>query len=611
VFGITTGKAHLNVLDSAAIEPEEIQWDGFVAWNNGDKPKFAGRYFLGQPYLWAHGEGSEALQQQIGVERIVPLQRADAARQEATDEEGARYGIEDASAFCEYLDKCIDMGELKITNTFVYVFLEVDNSTVLSTEYWSSWAATIHDHMLVSEKSVTAGNTTVTVPALSWPYLPCICCQFEKAGGSASNYRPEQTVINCLTNAGSNPAGKQTRCYGFWARATDNPAYYVPQPQLDWSAFDSFRQPQGSADQPVWLLLWRYKDISTSDPPDIPQGDKLTLDAANDSAGQAKVSKYMLQLVANRTARLTPTQIGIDRGRASSEAQVQCMPSKAITLNNLPITGVAAGDRAGVPLNPPFIAPPTFFLRYITTPSNDPERGKDALSLQEANRITATGISVVTTWQARAEEADEHLTTPNQGIRDSRLAFSYAAYVLRQPANTPIYFSIDCNVEFLFPTGILPNDVVTYFEDIRRGYLEYLQDQELDLQVVWKNYALTNYMQTLQQKKVAENLQPRPYYVGIYGPNNALAICYLKGLASHYWQAWSPVWNEKKNLNVWPHDNLWQVLINQADVFWVSNRAIRNCAVLGIPPEADAAMFFRKWGIDLDVAWGDPGGWKP
>lgn len=595
VFGITTGKAHLNVLDPTVVEPEEIKWNDFLTWNNGSKPKFAGRYFLGQPYLWAHGEGSET-KGQVDIERIVPIQRSDPDHQKAKDEEGDLYGFEDAQALCEYLDKCIQMGELKITNTFVHVFLDVADGTELSTEYWSSWSAAVHDHIYVGEKSITVGGNTISVPTLSNPYQPCICCRFVKAGGASPKYVPEQKVLDCLSNTGKNLAGSQTRCYGFWARATDNPAYHVPQPALDWSNFEVYRQPQGSTDQPVWLLLWRYKDATNINPPDVPEGDKLTLDTANEPVEQAKVSKFMLQIVENQSARLPPTQAGFDRGRAISQAQVKCISDKTVTIGNLPFTGVSVGPRAGVKLEPPIKDLSTFAVRYLTTPSNDPERNKDSIMPQEASDIIQNGLMLVSTWEARAEKANEHLTTPSQGIRDARLAFAIAAYILRQPAYTPIYFSIDCNVEFLFPTGILPDDVVTYFKDIWEGYLEYLEDKELDLQGVWKDYVWTNYMQGLQKKKADENLKPRPYYVGIYGPNNALAICYAKGLASHYWQAWPPRWNEGKNLYVWPHNNLWQILISQADEFWVDNKVVRDCA--------------RDYGLDLDVAWGDPGGWK-
>jgi hypothetical protein len=562
-----------------------------LTWNNGKKPKFAGRYFLGQPYLWAHGEGSEA-KGQIAIERIVPIQRPNPDRQQAKDDEGDRYGFEDAQAICEYLDKCIQMDELKITNKFVYVFLDVTDDTELSIEYWSSWSATVQDHILGGEKSITVGSNTILVPTLSNPYLPCICCKFVKADQASFKYIPEEKVLNCLNNSGKNLVGKQIRCYGFWARVTENPTYHTPEPALDWSVFDTYRQPQGSNDQLVRILLWRFKDVSIANPPDIPQGDKLTLDAAHEEIGQTQVSNFMLQ-VENWSTIKQPTQFGVDRGRNISNV-ISCLARETMWIRRLP----AAPE--GLVGNVTLRGKTSFAIRYYST-SHSGIPGLKDLTTPEASAIVRSGVAIVVTWQSRVKYCDipKHLTNinhPEQGFEDARDAFSYAANVIRQPPYTPVYFAIDALVSKLNGTTRCQRDdgteeeiavpttvqITNYFRDVNRGYLQYLQEQ-------------TN-----------NNLEPVPYYIGVYASSNVLDACYLHGLTTHFWQAWPPIWgddpNTHPNLNVWRHNNIWQVLLWDTPLawdgpaLWAINENIVNCA--------------RPDGVDLNVAWGDPGGWK-
>lgn len=586
-YGISALYAHLSARSSPP-DPLEIDWRSFKAWNYGHSPEFAGRYFLGQPYLWAHGEASLA-KEVVDIQYIVPIQHSNPDRQKASGDDGEKYGREDASAFCEQIYNCLWTGELSIVQKSIAVYLEVEDGTQLSDAYWTNWSSRVHDFTVVILKDREIGGEMVSMPSFSNPFLPCICCQFVQSA-AGSKYRPTPEVTAAIESTGKKLGGKQSRCYGFWARVTDKAAYHAPEPTLDWTIFEGYIQPQGaSGGQPVPVFLWRYMDSYDPTKPEIDQMDRMTLDAAYEAPGGASLSGLMLRIEdwklgirvgGNDTVR-TPEEFGIDRGRPVS-AQIACLSRTEMRIRELPATqnnhGIAVDLRGKT----------SFAIRYYSGAPGSPSSPKD-LTLAEARAISRTGVKNVACWQARKTfaQAPDHLLTADQGIQDARDAFAYAANVIHQPPYTPIYFAVDALVSI--HNGTVPiggttapvptvMDIINYFQDISYGYLSYLQAQK------------------------DAKLEQVPYYTGVYASGNVLDACYIYGLCTHFWQAWPPNWGDnpstEPNRPVWPHNNIWQVLLwdTRRPDYWAQNAAIKACA------GAD--------GVDLNIAWGDFGGWK-
>ena len=87
--------------------------------------------------------------QVVGLARVAPLQGADRARQETTGNDGYDLGMADAKALCDRLSTCVTMGEMDIEHRLVYVYLDVDPGTHLSTDYWAGWASAVYDYLEV------------------------------------------------------------------------------------------------------------------------------------------------------------------------------------------------------------------------------------------------------------------------------------------------------------------------------------------------------------------------------------------------------------------------------------------------------------------------------
>lgn len=615
-FGITAFKAHLNAPTKNPSQTE-IDWAAFKDWNkvNGvsKMPEFAGRYFLGQPYLWAHGEAADVFNG-AKIPYIVPLQKADKDRQEATGSSGSQYGIDDAYALCTRLIACLDMQELSLVGKYVPVFLEVKKSTKLSETYWSAWCNEVANMMYGTVEEENVQGALVPIPKIYIPFLPCIYCEFTK--NAAGKYVPDSQVQTCLMNTGRKSPGnwEKTRCRGFWARATDTPQYHAPEPALDWTKFETFEQPQSETTKvPVPVLFWRYMDKAA---PGIDQFDKFTLDAAAPAAVNSllKVEDWKLATVdaKGKDSVLTPTQFGIDRG-ASLQNNIAALAKLDMKLPELPSTyvqdelvnlhyfnlGVKTGNLKGKP---------AFVGRYY---SGRPIDHRD-LKSAEAAEISRQGIEIAMFFQGKAQynQITNYLLTPNQGRMDALAAFSYAAEVIGQPPHTPIYFAIDADVD---PAkGLSVGDIVMYFNHIQAGYDDYLKNRRIftvsgvaqtpvpgavytnngsawtvifgDISggsgtvECWRSSgtaeptasgALTKTAGTGDATLTFSETTPGeavPYYIGVYSSWNVMDALYTQGLASFFWQAWPFTWGEKTsthypNLKIWPHANVWQVLL--------------------------------------------------
>jgi hypothetical protein len=533
-YGIAASTAHLDVRD-AAPKPEEIDWAAFLAWNNNKSPTFAGRYFLAQSYLWGHGEGAEAVKKASDLKRIAPIQACNPDRQEATGTDGFVFGQEDAAAVASYIETCLSIGELQITGDFVYVYLEVDDGVQLSPDYWASWCG-VHFNYLFTRDTQVQG---VTVPKMVMPFLPCILCSFTE-DQNTHKYLPQDGVKDCLDAVGSGPAGARGRCYGFWARATEVAAYHASEPTLDWTRFTPYQQPLGKATEEVPVRVWRYMQDPDAQHP-VPQVGKLTLDATHETTAGVDSARDAMLAVKTPWSPGPPSTFGVGKAH-DLRPEIGCMLGKQVKISHLPDVG---GPQQGAAQNPSLKGRVSFALRYYSTERTDTHKREKDISKAEARALSRRGLSIVATWQGKVlyKNVPVYLSTPGHGQEDARNAFTYAAN-LDQPAYTPVYFAVDANVVTSgVPTPVNPGQYPTpaqiqnYFEEVQLGYQAYLGD-------------IPN---------------PTPYYTGIYGSRNLLEMCYLKGLATHYWQAWPPSWGEggpnpaRPNLDPWPHANGWQV----------------------------------------------------
>jgi hypothetical protein len=609
-WGITTSRAHLDTLDPNLFpldpaEPpgREIDWNKLFDWMWSppappSSPAFAGRYFLGEatdseandgtPFcLWAHGEANDI----HAPQKIVPIQRADPARQSAKDD-GLDFGRIDAIAIASHLDRCLAVGDLEVVDTTqILVFLEVADGTQLSIEYWAAWASYLHDALLEPARQSKRNGTAI--PLL----LPAVLCAYA-FDEDAGTFLPELAVRETLDTIG--PSGYRTHCHGLWARRL------VGDPGLanhawDWSTIGEYRQPRTilglATPYPTYLHLVPVRYLRWFDSPDglpVPAGalhdtlSLLTIEwSASDGDDPIGSSFSVRSWSANpwdpSGSGDLPSQLGFDAFSPVTTAAA-CLKGAQMSVTRLPYP-----DGGRVDLH----FPCALAARYYRGTG---EHGLP-LTADESAALSASGITMVACWQhaSGADPAKGWVTyvtgliapfVHRHGRKDGKTAFTYAADTVGQPPYTPVYFSIDFPVgdAKYFPWGVPyymsryesgdPNyvpvatpgltTIIQYFADVRRGYRDYLATHP-----------------------------ERPYYVGVYCNSTTAAALYRAGLVSHYWQ---PPW-----LPVFPRLNLWQVGMQDAKGVAPDNAPLRACN----PSGAGAGKPF--W-ADLDVAWGDSGG---
>jgi hypothetical protein len=612
LYGITTSRAHLDPLDSTVYpldaSAREIDWFELLDWLRGTDSTtgladFAGRYFLGTASdaevaaglgfsLWAHGEASGS----DTPARIVPLQRADPARQEATGDQGVSFGSEDAAGLARHLDGCLAVGDLIISGTKqVLVFLEVADGTMLSVDYWASWATTLHDSLLYPARE---GSRTAEQGIQ--PLLPAVLCAFV-FDNETETYLPVTRVRDCLDSAG--PPGFRTACYGLWAypRAGD-PG--LATHSFSWSNMGEYRQQRGFLGVEVFRervpvrYLRAFADLQWFDGtelqpiPETPLFDTLSLVTIDSPAAEADDDPLGATFTAtswradNREAgRLLemPRQLGVDTGAEVTAAAAACLGTKTVVVKSLPYR------RDGMPVD--LSGQCSFAIRYYR-----PRNRGTPLDSAESQALSLNGVQAVAVLQGTARLTQgtaryvRDLIAPfvnGEGRTHGFDAFSYAADTIGQPPYTPIYFAIDFPVGDPgyqpLPRGADPDDpinepvatpsiatILAYFQDVHRGHRDYL----------------TTHPET-------------PYYVGVYfgwDPDAAAAL-YRAGLASHFWQT---PWGRGAPF---PHLNVWQIGMFSTPAVLTDNAALQTCA----PPGATQPG--RLW-VDVNAAWGDPGGFS-
>jgi hypothetical protein len=614
IYGITTSRAHLDPLDPAVypMDPtgRQIDWFELLDWlQQTDQTTaladFAGRYFLGTASdaeaaaglgfsLWAHGEASGT----DSPAKIVPLQRADPARQEATGDQGIRLGSEDASALAGHLDRCLGVGDLILSGTTqVLVFLEVADGTRLSVDYWSSWATTLHDAILYPARE---GSRTA-VEGIQ-PLLPAVLCAFV-FDDETETYLPESGVLDCLESPG--PPGLRTPCYGLWAYPRPGDPGLATH-AFSWGNMGQYRQPLAFLGVEVFRervpvrYLRMFADLQWFDGtdlqpiPDAPLFDTLSLVTIDSPAADAGDDPLGATLTAtswradNREAgRLLelPRQLGVDTGAEVTAAAAACLGTTTVVVNSLPYR------RDGMPVD--LDGPCSFAIRYYR-----PRNRGTPLDAAESQALSRSGVEAVAVLQGTARLTQgtaryvRDLIAPfvnGEGRAHGFDAFTYAADTIQQPPYTPIYFAIDFPVGLTnpgyqpLPRGADPDDpinapvptpsiatILAYFQDVQRGHRDYLATHP-----------------------------ETPYYVGVYfgwDPDVAAAL-YRAGLASHFWQT---PWGRGAPF---PHLNVWQIGMFSTPAVLADNPALQACA----PPGATQPG--KLW-VDINAAWGDPGGFS-
>src|SRR5262245_54624351 len=119
----------------------------------GGEPVFAGRNFLGDRFMWAHAEATNAMlapspedlsKITVKVANIAPIQKADSVRQTTAGRRGFLYGRLDAQAICNRVASSIRSGEFTISrNVGACIWLQIPADSEVSPEYWAGWADTV------------------------------------------------------------------------------------------------------------------------------------------------------------------------------------------------------------------------------------------------------------------------------------------------------------------------------------------------------------------------------------------------------------------------------------------------------------------------------------
>jgi hypothetical protein len=501
-----------------------ITWPDFTTWNNGTPVGFAGRNFLAMDFLWGHGEATNALTNPqpntpqnlvVNVPLITPIQAPQPDRQQATGNLGFLYGQIDGQAICKRLAACIQYGELQLPpRQLVFVWLAVDPTVALSTDYWAGWSNKVY-----SFSAPLSGYTGPQVQA----FAPAILCQY--TADASGTWQPDPHVSAIIAA----PPANGYRPFLLWADAPNPDAGGVPpNPLLNWNQFSTDATP----------AIWRFAlGIRKADNTSL--NVAYSLDAIQvPPAATWDVRDYMLSVQPWQA-----TRTGVDVGFSFSA------PTTVDQLNfcMLAVDVPAMTDSIGLQVNG---GPFRFLGRYIKTGANVAA----SLTRDEAVAASQINIPLFTTWEnvnalAHGEpvwaDATDHnplhigiqYFNPNvhAGTEDGQAAFAFAGQQLMQPPHTAIYFTIDGDPSWdaRMTAAAHPTQgdwIVGYFDLIRAQRTAWVQ------------------------------LNPgRPYVIGVYGSGRVCRELYTLGKVDMFWQAVSAGFDESGPPRFpWPHSNRWQ-----------------------------------------------------
>lgn len=145
----------------------------------------------------------------------------------------------------------------------------------------------------------------------------------------------------------------------------------------------------------------------------------------------------------------------------------------------------------------------SFVFRYLATFTHI--KGK-ILTLAEAQAISRAGLKIGTVWENGEPTTAEYFTT-DQGKADARAAVALAR-AIGQPALTPIYFAVDCDLSF----DAISSRLFNYFVGIK------------------------------STSGIDEMGFPGDYHVGVYGSGFVCEKMTNWALASYSWLAGAKDW---------------------------------------------------------------------
>jgi hypothetical protein len=554
-YGIGSLRARLDVLDPARRAPTELDWPGVQnwitgsGWNSGKGPQFAVRNFMTGQFQCAVAEPAKAQAQMNTLARIVPIARPDLTRLATAGDEGLEYGETDARVFCERIGDRIAAEEFDIPTRVIYLYLDVPPGAVLTPDYWAGWADVVHTYQLTRLVDHVVGTITIPSLQISQPFLPAISAPFD-LDLATSKWTLGANVTTCLNAVAAAYPGRQVRCYGFWAEATDPAKRVFPNMPLDWTQLPIYRMPlSATASQPVWILGWRYTEQATIPDASFAAGTPISLEATQEGTLGVDLSFDRMLTIKNwSVTEASASEWGFDCS-VSTEPQINCLRGQTVFGHQI-----------------------TFVCRY----SDIFVASHHHLDWPERVALDATMMKRVIVWESPRNDPAGNVLWPADrfaggaliqrgsdyfaqafGYQDGRDAFAKGADFIRQGAHSPIYFAVDFDA--------LAGDAANlrrYFQDVERAYADYLADQ------------------------LANKRDVVPFSIGVYGPIFALELCYREGICSYFWQAFGGGFSGGRNRDPFRHDNIFQR----------SNSAATHDTLCTLS-------------IDFNIGWGDVGGW--
>lgn len=228
-FGIDT---------AAALNDSRFNWGNFKAWKT-IWPGFAGRYF-GGGYTWEADEFTDFKATTGGIcTKIAPLRASQPDRQTGSYSDGETDGTDT----CDRIRNAIDAGQLQIpTSGEVYVYLDVEAGTALSSAYWAGWANAVNIYDF---------NGGV-------PFYPAIYTQFTNQGGL---YLPQPSVQDAVDHACSDYPNADVVVNANWtANPESSTSQCGPDGNADWSALGQPTQDLCGSQVDVPVLLYQYAE---------------------------------------------------------------------------------------------------------------------------------------------------------------------------------------------------------------------------------------------------------------------------------------------------------------------------------------------------------------
>jgi hypothetical protein len=528
--------------------------DAFRVWNGGKKvdgkvqggeAAFGARNFLGGQWIWGASEATDSrtnphpddlTKLHTTVPLIAPVQAAQSDRQNVTGTRGHLYGQIDAQAICDRIATGMGNHEFQVDHGFILVWLAVDPDEPLSVDYWGGWSEQVNTYSLLID---------LFTGQMARPFLSAILCQYTESGGKL---RRAQNITDAVIDAHKKYPG--SIAYAFWADAPDpNEDGVAPNPVLDWQRFVKFEMPS----------MWRFANTmrnadgtsvnvlfhadAVKEPTDAPAGGKTVTD-------------YMLTTLPWQPYVAGIRNIGFSSADAITNAGLTCTLATPMPKMK---------DSSGHFVDGAFV---TIIGRYAVRP---PGQG-DSLTFVEAKRLSDARMQIFTIFERfggptkigyfrpPAKPADD-----GQGNLDARDAFNQCAFAMRQPPQTPVFFTVDFDGGDTHETPDGKAFITDYFRRVRA------------------------------ERDAFTKANPDHHYlIGVYAGGDVMQWLYELGDVDYFWQTLSPGFAGSHFAdNHWPwyHLNRWQY-----------------------QGTADAAHPLPGWncvpGFDPDADWGDGGGWN-